>query len=556
VAEAPVREVVSAEDQFESHSVKPRLAGRSGSHQEEEVVEAELVLASEPYPFTVTVLRDPDGQLKGGYRAQCTARGLQLTKKQGKPFCIPVGTPVTNLSRNRLGLTLDGRRIEVRVTKLAAYQNRLARDVSAFLRGEGGLDPQGYRIEWYLLVPALLPLGIPVLTLGGALPAVFGVALSGCCFAIAQKERWPLAVRLLGSLGVSAAGYGVVIALVVGTMLMQGAWPWAVKQADNPQQAANGDVAPAAEPVLAVGAAPEAPLRSRAGDIVYRLSYPRDLTDELGRHTLTVDYEKMPGGTYDGGVLMVRADNGQRLAILYFGAVTQPRGTLKSIGPFGTFGQLQFPKNLEFYLTRSDTRYGLPNPTFKVSNSVTLGTMPNLTLAREWTAQEKARFDQPPPNYANANAHPDVGSDTPFAGAAQGGGAFRYVEPGGLLLGVDYRLGEWEGEKCLGGLVPIFGRSQPSSQNTQRVLAQEGYAVGALKVQSKRFVDAVQIVFQRVKPNGRLDPNDSYTSDWLGFAEANAKARTLGGEGRRVIGIHCRQGAILDGIALVLEAGN
>jgi hypothetical protein len=207
---------------------------------------------------------------------------------------------------------------------------------------------------------------------------------------------------------------------------------------------------------------------------------------------------------------------------------------------------------MELYLTRGEGRYGMqPMPVFKVSNSVTVGNMPRKTLARNWTKEEIDRLTKPPPNYANANAHPNVGQDTPFAGDTTGGGSMRYVEPGGLLLGVEYRLGEWDKEKCLGTLVPIFSRQQPATLK-DRVLAPEGYAVGAFKVQSKKFADAVKVIFFRVKPDGRLDPNDAFPSEWIGYPEGE-EGKTLGGDGTRVIGIVNRQGAILNGVALVLD---
>jgi hypothetical protein len=177
--------------------------------------------------------------------------------------------------------------------------------------------------------------------------------------------------------------------------------------------------------------------------------------------------------------------------------------------------------------------------------------MAHLTRPRNWTREELSRYTQPPPNYANANAHPGVGKDTEIAGDSSGGLPQRYVEPGGHLLGLEYRTGEWDGEKCLGGLVPIFTREQPVSIR-ERVIAREGYAVGAAQVQSARFVDAVKLVFQRVRDDGSLDASDSYESEWIGFP-GDAPPRMLSGEGQPVIGIKCQQGAILNGLALVLE---
>ena len=147
--------------------------------------------------------------------------------------------------------------------------------------------------------------------------------------------------------------------------------------------------------------------------------------------------------------------------------------------PFG-----ERPKNMELYLTRSDMRYGLTTAHFKVSNSTTIGTMPKLTRARNWTKDEMARLTKPPPNHTNANAHTGVGEDTPFGGDTVGGVGLRYVEPGGLLYGLEYRTGEWDMEKCLGGVVAIFQRDQQTTQPS-RLLAKDGYAIGGIQIQSK-----------------------------------------------------------------------
>jgi hypothetical protein len=211
------------------------------------------------------------------------------------------------------------------------------------------------------------------------------------------------------------------------------------------------------------------------------------------------------------------------------------------------------PKDVEVYFTRGDMRYAPNPPTFKVSNSAVIGNMSKRTQPRNWTADEIARLTQPPPNHSSPNIHPDVGRNTEFAGDTTGGFPNRYVEPGGLLLGIDYRTGEWDGEPCLGGVVPVFDAKQPPAPVTQRVLARDGYAVGAVRVRSKRFVNAVQLVFQKVKADGMLDPADTYESDWVGAMNVDGEPKTLAGDGTPVIGIVCQQGAIVNGLALVLK---
>ena len=294
---------------------------------------------------------------------------------------------------------------------------------------------------------------------------------------------------------------------------------------------------------------PATMLRSRAADTFYAISNARLGQDRFGRPTVMIDYEIKRNGSQNGIAVVLHGDDGSVRPVLILGAM-QAHGTLPIEIPFSGPGQNPFPKNLEIYFTRNDPRYGQNAPTFKVSNSTVIGTMNKLTRARNWTKDEQARFSQPPPNYANANVHTGVGKDTEIAGDAAGGLPQRYVEPGGLLLGLEWRGGEWDGEKCFGGLVPVFKRDQPVTIPA-RVVAKEGYAVGAVHVQSARFVNAIRLIFYRVKPDGMLDQADSYESDWFGTPGDKAP-KVLSSDGKPVIGIKCQQGAILNGLGLVV----
>jgi hypothetical protein len=73
-----------------------------------------------------------------------------------------------------------------------------------------------------------------------------------------------------------------------------------------------------------------------------------------------------------------------------------------------------------------------------------------------------------------------------------------------------------------------------------------------LNANAGQYVHAVQIVFVRVTPNGKLDPSDSYTSDWLG-TKTDATTTELDGRGTPVIGVHGRKAAVVDAIGLVLK---
>lgn len=131
-----------------------------------------------------------------------------------------------------------------------------------------------------------------------------------------------------------------------------------------------------------------------------------------------------------------------------------------------------------------------------------------------------------------------------------GGSAFRNVNRQGQpLIGVRFSMGSWAGKAALRQFDPIFERG-PSRGFGEPAIAREGYAVGGLNVEASPYVAAVQLVYMRLQPDGRLDPSDTYTSDWLG-TRSDAPARSLGGNGAPAIGVQGRRAAILDAVGLV-----
>jgi hypothetical protein len=82
-------------------------------------------------------------------------------------------------------------------------------------------------------------------------------------------------------------------------------------------------------------------------------------------------------------------------------------------------------------------------------------------------------------------------------------------------------------------------------------VARDGYAVGAAKVRTFNYVNAVRLTYMRIREDGQLDPADFYKGEWLGFR--GGKEYEITGEGAPIIGIHVKQGIILDAIALVID---
>jgi hypothetical protein len=176
--------------------------------------------------FTAVVKSDPAKALKGMFKARVTAKGLSLGQGKKHKLVLAVGTPAEYAQGNRFTLSIDGRDVTFVVMKFGAYQARLARDVVAFLSGRRTILYRGdYGLEWYLFLPAVLPLGIPVMTLGGGLPFAVGFGLAGACLGIAQIESLPVGGRIALSLFLTLIGY-VVIGVLAWTLVL-GRWAWA-----------------------------------------------------------------------------------------------------------------------------------------------------------------------------------------------------------------------------------------------------------------------------------------------------------------------------------------
>jgi hypothetical protein len=163
-----------------------------------------------PFVFKIAVQKDSAKAVKGTWECRVTGTGLRLQQRGNPDFVIPVGTSARHLGGNRLTVDLENRSVALAVAGFALYQQSLARDLCRFLNGKAPPPARDkYAIPAYLYVPAALPLGIPILTLGGAIWAALGCGLAGACFAIMRKEEWSAGIRLLYSLLLAGAGYGV-----------------------------------------------------------------------------------------------------------------------------------------------------------------------------------------------------------------------------------------------------------------------------------------------------------------------------------------------------------
>lgn len=165
--------------------------------------------------LNVMVKSDPKGFAKGRYQCEVFERGLVLKQGKKDPIRIPVGAAATYDGKNNLTVQLEEHDLAVTVTKFGSYQNRLAKHLASFLNGKRPApDVDAYGLPWYFYLVSILPIGIPIVTLGGAVPGALGAGLAAACFGVAQNEDWSIAARLTLCIGLVAAGYIVLAALL------------------------------------------------------------------------------------------------------------------------------------------------------------------------------------------------------------------------------------------------------------------------------------------------------------------------------------------------------
>ncbi|MDB5313139.1 MAG: hypothetical protein JWO38_7341, partial [Gemmataceae bacterium] len=122
---------------------------------------------------------------------------------------------------------------------------------------------------------------------------------------------------------------------------------------------------------------------------------------------------------------------------------------------------------------------------------------------------------------------------------------FRDPAPaGGFLVGLDVGFHTFVNYDTVCTVRPIFGVGDQytsgqlhgtDTRRVTRVLAKPGYAVGGLSVKAGLGLDGFFVTFMKVVGD-RLDPTDSYTSEWLGGPGGNGPTK-LGGDGTPVVGI-------------------
>jgi hypothetical protein len=174
--------------------------------------------SSAPITFKVRVLNDPEGHLKGTFNAEWNSTGLHLIQKERR-LLVPVGTPARYLGKNRFQATIETRTVDFAISKIGAYQHRLAQHLVGFLSQQrGGPDPAGYGIPWYLLLPVFLPFGIPIITIGGVIWVTVGLGVSALVLLVVQREELPAAGRAAIGWSLNGVTYLIVLALIASNL--------------------------------------------------------------------------------------------------------------------------------------------------------------------------------------------------------------------------------------------------------------------------------------------------------------------------------------------------
>ena len=115
----------------------------------------------------------------------------------------------------------------------------------------------------------------------------------------------------------------------------------------------------------------------------------------------------------------------------------------------------------------------------------------------------------------------------------------------GMLVGFEVGLGKWGPNDVVSALRPIYvdedrkevlGEQHGTvSGQIIRVKAKPGYAVGAITVKALAAIDGFSLTFAKIDKD-RLDPADTYESDWVG-GKGGVAEKTISGSGSPAIGI-------------------
>jgi len=173
--------------------------------------------------FKVEVSSVPKGVLNATYEATLSDAGLMLEKRGQPPVTILRGKPATDDGKGRVNVIYEGAQVSIRVLGLRIDNKGLAQDLAAWLSGNAA-PPQvsEYTVPGVLFVLALLPLAIPVITLGGMIPGAIGGGLAFTGLRIAKSRELSVPVRIAILLVIGIGGISAALALMAIATMAKG----------------------------------------------------------------------------------------------------------------------------------------------------------------------------------------------------------------------------------------------------------------------------------------------------------------------------------------------
>ncbi len=136
--------------------------------------------------------------------------------------------------------------------------------------------------------------------------------------------------------------------------------------------------------------------------------------------------------------------------------------------------------------------------------------------------------------------------------------------PNGALVGLEIGLGKFFDNDVVKAIRPVYRVGDKESVGEQfgtdttrvtKIIAKPGYAVGAITLKNGLGVDGLSITFMKLT-DGKLDPKDSYESQWVGGMGGGGPVR-VGGDGSLVVGVLVKANAKdVSGLGLIYEDTN
>jgi Trypsin-like peptidase domain len=149
-----------------------------------------------------------------------------------------------------------------------------------------------------------------------------------------------------------------------------------------------------------------------------------------------------------------------------------------------------------------------------------------------------------------------VGAEPTVLGGRLDSG-FKDVGPqGALLVGLEVVIGKPIRDEMIQSVRPIYRVGDKESfgaqfgtdvKNAVTIKAKEGYAIGAISAKARNVCDGFSVTFMKVV-DGKLDPKDSYESEWVGW-NGTWRVTKVGGDGTPVVGVAVKTGMVPRGNA-------